>query len=276
MASIEKAFEIVNNKVGSALEQQGYTKRNVTSGDTNELASLFTGEDAAYSVIYYKDKKHMVMRTCAVADGAPDNEWKTIATWIFDPETDSDREAESIGNDFVENVTTPVFKQTVRPKKKKKKDSDEGNGDPVFFSKRLIPVFPELRDEIREEQDSYEEFRAVTFTKEHIVPKVQELLDSGSSSEIDQLAEILSGQYSYGDIDTRPLITIVILNSITDEAKKAAIKENMSDDLIKAWSAAEKFRGKKVKPAKQKKQSLMQKLMAQSIENQKAYNEGRL
>lgn len=276
MASIERAFEIVNKKVEAALSQQGFTAQNVTSADSGELVKLYTGEAIAYSVIYYKDKKHMVMRSCDMADGAPDNEWKTIATWMFDPNTDTEKEAESIGNDFVDNVSTPVFKQNVHKKKKKKKDSDEGNGDPVFFSKRLVAVFPELRDEIREEQESYEEFRAVTFTKAAIVPKVKELLSSGDTSAIDKLSEILSAQYSYGDIDTRPLITIVILNSITDEGEKEAIKRNMSDDLKKAWAAAEKYRGKKVKPAKAKKPSLMQKLMAESIENQKAYTEGRL
>ncbi len=272
MASIEKAFEIVNKKVENALTQQEYKRQNVASTDSNELVTLYTGESTAYSVIYFKDKKHMVMRSCDMVDGSPDNEWKTIATWMFDPATDSEKEADSIGNDFAENVSAPVFKQANRSKKKKKKDSDEGNGDPVFFSKRLIAVFPELRDEIREEQDSYEDFRAVTFTKEHILPKVKALMSSGDSDEIDKLAEILSAQYSYGDIDTRPLITIVILNSIVDENQKEAIKREMSDDLKKAWAAAEKYRGKKVKPAKQKKQSLMQKLMAESIENQKAYN----
>ena len=94
--------------------------------------------------------------------------------------------------------------------------------------------------------------------------------------EVDKLAEILSAQYSYGDINTRPLITIIILNSITDEQQKEDLKREMSPELIKAWKAAEKYRNKKVKPAKKQKQSLMQKLMAQSIENQKTYNEGRL
>ena len=82
--------------------------------------------------------------------------------------------------------------------------------------------------------------------------------------------------YSYGDIDTRPLITIIILNSVTDENQKEALRSEMSEELQKAWKAAEKYRGKKVKPAKKKKQSFMQKMMAQSIENQKAYSEGRL
>ena len=276
MASIERAFEIVNKKVEAALSEQGFKAQNVTSADSGELVKLYTGESTAYSVIYFKDKKHMVMRSCDAADGEPDNEWKTIATWMFDPNTDTEKEAESIGNDFVDNVSAPVFKQVAHKKKKKKKDSDDGNGDPVFFSKRLVAVFPELRDEIREEQESYEEFRAVTFTKEMIVPKVQALMKSGDDKTIDKLSDILSGQYSYGDIDTRPLITIVILNSITDEDEKEAIKRNMSDDLKKAWAAAEKYRGKKVKPAKAKKQSFMQKMMAQSIENQKALNEGRM
>ena len=276
MASIERAFEIVNKKVEAALSEQGFKAQNVTSADSGELVKLYTGESTAYSVIYFKDKKHMVMRSCDAADGEPDNEWKTIATWMFDPNTDTEKEAESIGNDFVDNVSAPVFKQVAHKKKKKKKDSDDGNGDPVFFSKRLVAVFPELLDEIREEQESYEEFRAVTFTKEMIVPKVQALMKSGDDKTIDKLSDILSGQYSYGDIDTRPLITIVILNSITDDDEKDAIKRNMSDDLKKAWAAAEKYRGKKVKPAKAKKQSFMQKMMAQSIENQKALNEGRM
>ena len=275
MVSIEKAFETVNKKVETALTgdtpETTYKKIKVTSTNSNELVTLYTGEALAYSVIYYKDKKHMVLRNCDMAGGEPDNDWKTIATWMFDPESDSEREAESIGNDFYDNLAAPVFKPFQRQKKKKKKDSDDGNGDPVFFSKRLIAVFPELKDEIREEQDSYEEFRAVTFTKGHIVPKVKALMDSGDDREIDKLSEILSGQYAYGDIDTRPLITIVILNSITDNNQKEAIRREMSEDLVKAWAAAEKYRGKKVKPAKKKKQSMMQKLMAQSIENQNAY-----
>lgn len=272
---IEKAFEIVNKKVESALTEQGFTRQKVSGTDSNELVSLYTGESIAYSVIYYKDKKHMVMRSCAMTEDGPDNEWKTMGTWMFDPDTDKEREAESIGNDFAESVSGPRFIQSPK-QKKKKKNSDDGNGDPVFFSKRLVVLFPELKEEIRNEEESYEQFRAVTFTKNCIVPKVAALLKRSNKKEVDKLAEILSAQYSYGDIDTRPLITMIILNSITDPEQKEAINREMSEELSKAWKAAEKYRGQKVKPAKKQKQSFMQKMMAQSIENQKAYSEGRL
>lgn len=269
---INKAFEIVNKKVEAVLSEQGYTKQNVPSTASDELVTLYTNSDTAYSIIYYKSKKHMVMRSCSMTDDGPDNEWKTVGTWMFDPATDGEREAESIGNDFAETLSGPKFIAQTRQQKKKKKNNDDGNGDPLFFAKRLINVFPDLKDEIREEEDSYESFRAVTFAKEHIVPKVHELLENGTEKQIDKLAEVLSAQYNYCDLDTRSVITIVILNSITDEAQKESIKAEMSYDLQKAWKAAEKFRGKKVKPAKKKKQSFMQKMMAESIEQQNALN----
>ena len=268
---INKAFDIVNRKVEATLSEQGYVRKNVTGTDSNELVTLYTGESAAYSVLYYKDKKHMVMRSCSMTEDGPDNEWKTIGTWIFDPSTDGEREAESIGNDFAENVSSPLFVQASKVQKKKKKNSDDGSGDPLFFSKRLVAVFPELKDEIKAEEDGYEQFRGVLFAREFIVPKIDRLLRENKKSDIDKLADILSAQYGYCDLDTRSIITIVILNSITNEDQKETLRENMSSELIKAWKAAEKYRGKKVKPAKKKKQSFMQRMADQSIENRKAY-----
>lgn len=271
---INKAFEIVNKKVEAVLSEQGFTRQNVPSTASDELVSLYTNTDTAYSIVYYKSKKHMVMRSCAMTDDGPDNEWKTMGTWIFDPALDREKEAESIGNDFAETLSGPGFIAQTRQQKKKKKNSEDGNGDPLFFAKRLVNLFPELKDEIRQEEDSYESFRAVTFAREHIVPKVHKVLEGGDEKQIDKLAELLSAQYGYCDLDTRSIITIVILNSVTDEAQKEAIQAEMSYDLQKAWKAAEKFRGKKVKPAKKKKkkQSFMQKMMAESIEQQNALN----
>ena len=268
---INKAFEIVNRKVEAVLSEQGYVRRNVTGTDPNELVTLYTGETTAYSVLYYKDKKHMVMRSCAMTEDGPDNEWKTVGTWMFDPETDKEREAESIGSDFAENVSSPMFAQASKVQKKKKKKDDDGSGDPLFFSKRLVAVFPELKDEIKNEEDGYEQFRGVTFARKYIVPKVEKLLSENDKNRIGKLAEVLSSQYGYCDMDTRSIITIVILNSVDDEEQKEMLRQDMSDELIKAWKAAEKYRGKKVKPAKKKKPGFMQKMMEQSIENRENY-----
>lgn len=247
---IKKAFNIVCDKVSAVLEPQGYKKNKVDSNTDVELVALYTGENVAYSVIYYVEKMHMVMRSCAMTDDGPDNEWKTMATWIFNPETDTEKEAQSIGNDFAETIGTPTNVKRVKQTKKKK--NEDGNTDPVFLMKRLVKIFPELKDEIKAEEDRYYPFRSVTFTREFVVPKVNELLTKGNKGELNKLMALLSAQYLKGDPDTRAIITIVILNSIEDKYSEL-IAPMLSDELLKAHKSALKYKGKKVKPEKVKK-----------------------
>ena len=102
---IAKAFEIITGKVDGVLLGKGYEKHAVADTD-NEKTVLYTGE-VAYSIVYYFDKKRVLLRSCAVTDGEPDNAWKTIATWLFDEESDSIKEAENIGEDFAETIRGP-------------------------------------------------------------------------------------------------------------------------------------------------------------------------
>ena len=97
---IAKALEIITGKVDNVLLNKGYEKHSVADTD-NEKTVLYTG-DVAYSIVYYFDKKRIVLRSCSVTDGEPDNAWKTAATWLFDEEVDGAREAENIGDDFAD------------------------------------------------------------------------------------------------------------------------------------------------------------------------------
>lgn len=183
-----------------------------------------------------------------MTEDGPDNEWRSLATWMFDPETNDKRDATSIANDFVATVTTPVRVKSQRQAKKKKRDED-GNVDPVFLFKRLVQIFPELKDEIFLEEDSYSPFRSATFAKfcssqgEHSLKKQNKQL-------ITKLGAVLSAQYKNGDMDCRSVITIVILNGIDDEASQELMNEALDEVLSKAWKFARKFKGKNVKPEK--------------------------
>lgn len=251
MVKLETAFESISNKLQKVLEGQGFKKQKIAASTSEEMAALFTGEGVAYSVVYFTDKKHMVLRSCAMTDEGPDNKWRVLATWMFDPENDSMKEAESIGNDFVEMVTASKVVKRVAQTKKKKSD-DEGNADPKFFAKRLVGLFPELKDEIKEEENSYYPFRGVAFTEEKILPKINRLLETGTKQEITKLVSILSAQYGNGNADTRSIITIVILNAIDDKYRET-LEETMSDNLKKSWGGARHYKGKNVKPEKVKK-----------------------
>lgn len=258
---LNEAFTHISDRVEETLKPQGFQKVKITSTDDNERVSLYTSENLAYSVIYNCDDQHMVLRECPMSDDGPNNDWKSLATWIFDPEHDTMKEAGSIANDFCDALSAPVAIKKLKQAKKAKKN-DDGNADPLFLAKRFITIFPEIRDEIRDEQDGYYPFRGATFARASIVPRVNELVKNGNKGELKKLGGILSAQYGNGDIDTRSIITIVILNSIPveDEAK---IEEFLDDNLKKAFTYSKKFRGKTVKPEKEKKKK---KTMAQRLE----------
>ena len=248
---LNEAFAHISDRVEETLQPQGFTKVKIQSTDSNEMVALYTSENLAYSVIYTLDDQHMVLRECPMTDDGPNNDWKSLATWIFDPEHDTMKEASSIANDFCDALLAPVAIKKLKQAKKTKK-SDEGNADPLFLSKRFITLFPEIRDEINAEQDGYYPFRGVTFARASIVPRVNELVKSGKSADLKKLGNILSAQYTNGDMDTRSIITIVILNSIPAE-DETKLEEYLDDNLKKAFTYSKKFRGKTVKPEKEKK-----------------------
>ena len=243
---IKKAFNLIVEKVEKELVSAGYTKQKVAADNGNELVALFTSQNVAYSVVYYKDKTHMVLRTCTMTEDGPDNDWKTLATWMFDEES-TEKDAQSIANDFVEGVSGTIAIKRAKQVKQKKKKDDDGNADPKFLAKRFVAVFPELKEEIKYEEDGYFPFRGATFAKEKIAPKLQNYVKRATKGEIEKLAGIFNLQYNNGDIDTRSIITIVLLNSFSDEDYNIVF-EYLSDDLKKASKAARKFKGKKVKP----------------------------
>ena len=80
-----KAFDLITGRLEEELKKTGFTREKVASDDDNELAALFTSENVAYSVLYVIDRQQMILRTCAMtADEGPDNDWKTLSTWLYD------------------------------------------------------------------------------------------------------------------------------------------------------------------------------------------------
>ncbi len=193
---------------------------------------------------------------------------RNVSSWLFDSETVSKKDLDFISKDFVGTIAGKDKVKSLKSKKKQK-NQDESKVTGLFFANRMVNIFPELKEEIQAEKENYEEFRSATFAKEHILPKICELLKSESEkSRIDKFAKLMSDLYKNGTLDARAIITIVILNNIEDEKSVEHLKTVISEELLKAWNAALKYKGKKVKPEKPKKKSLLSKAMeAQNMQN---------
>ncbi len=217
---------------------------------------LLKKENQTYEIFHSASEKRIVLR----------NDNANISTWLFDDENLSKKDLNMIAQDFAEalNQSTPKTAKNA----KKKCPNDESNVTGLFFANRMVNIFPEIKDDIYIEKECYSEFRAVTFTKEILIPKINNLLSNPKANhmEIKKLGKLLSDLYSNASLDVRSIITIGLLNNLNNEA---VLQNFLSDELKKAWQHALKYKGKKVKPEKQKKKaSFMSKALEYQREGQ--------
>ena len=263
----QQAFDLIVEKVGAALAAQGFEKQTEDVQEENGRAVLFLNESFAYSVLYDTAKKRFELRSTTVTEDGPSTNWKSLSVWLFDPDTDKMTEAESISNDFVETIEGPKRIAIVQQQaKKKSKKGDDGNIDPQFFFNRMAGIFPELKEEMALERQTYGQLRNVTFAKTCVVPKVEAMASQYNGTDtFKKMCDLFNDLYMTGDMDVRSIITIVIFNGIQNETAMSNIEAMFSDDLKKCYAACKKMKGKVVKPEKKKKKSLQQKFMADTL-----------
>lgn len=250
----QQALELITNRLNEVLSGQGFTLTQMGKTDTNR-PTLFFGESSAYAVVYEKKSKKFQMRQTALDGQKQPGEWNNMSEWLFDPAADTLKDAESIANDFCDSVEVVVHKRAAVQKAKKEK-TEEKYVDPAFLMKRFIPIFPEISFAIQAHRKMYGAIIPHAMCREFVCPMMQQLLhDPEAKRRQERFFEVLSRNYENGDLDTKSLITLGILNSITD-ARDVELAEGMiSDELKTAWKCARKYRNKKVKPEKVKKRT---------------------
>lgn len=250
---MEKAFSVIVDKVEAALQPAGYKKETRLPEDAAGCIAYFPGEATAYGIFYDDVKQRIELKTCDLEESGKPGSWKSVSLWLFDTQTDGVNEAQSIADDFAETIQGPKRTAIAKAKKKRKKD-DDGNIDPLFFFNRFAGVFPDLKNDIAEEKNTYGDVRAVTFARAALLPKLQELCTgAGEKERVKRCCDLFNDLYANGDMDVRSIITIVILNGLDPEAVDRLFVPDFSDDLAKGYHAAAKLRGKKFKPEKKKK-----------------------
>ena len=237
---MQEAFDLIVEKTAEALKKQGFEQSKDFEDDLGP-AVLFVNKDAAYSIVFKTNDNMFELRSTNMTDDGPNSSWKSVSNWIFDPEQDTLREAEAIATDFIETVEGPSRLEEIRKAQRQAFKDDDNNPGPLFFFKRLVNIFPDLKEQINEERTSYVGFRSVTFAKEFVVPKVENLA----------IKKKESAAFKNGDLDVRSIITMVILNGLSDTAVQN-IMEQADPMLKKGYKYGVKWKGKKAKPEREK------------------------
>ena len=246
------AFTLIQDGLAEELQKQEFHGPEPIDFEKGKAVAYTTGE-VAYCLRYDTSAQRFELCSALISSSGEVGDWRSLSLWLFDEQEGDRRDAESILNDFLDVVRGPKRVAAVQQKRKRGKD-EERNVDPMFFMNRLANLFPELKNELNEERIVYGQVRYVTFVKQQAAPKCEELALSDPDGEsCKKLCALLDDMYKNGDLDVRSIVTVSLLNTMSDEAF-ASLRDRLGEELQKDIKFTRKLKGKKIKPEKPMKQ----------------------
>lgn len=196
-----------------------------------ENDGVFSNDSKSIIVKYDETRKMFTLSVADIVEGAT-GEYSEINAWLFD-ETQNLNDAVSVGIDFTNSLRKEFGI------KRKRADaiielptaSKDGNYDIAAFSKKVLDVFPALKEEYKNHISIYGNFLYLNFFGEHLVPRLVRLFEEGTKKQIKKFYEVVNIAYNKGDRDTvNAVVAVLAAAAYKNEKATANIKEMLDDN----------------------------------------------
>lgn len=203
-----------------------FKENNIVEND-----GVFSNDAKSVAVKYDEQRK---MFTLSVADIEEGNvgEYSEINAWLFD-ESQNLSDATSVGIDFVNSLRKEFGI------KRKRADAiielptatKDGNYNISSFAKKILDVFPALKDEYKNHIAAYGNFLYLNFFGEHLVPRLVKLFQEGTKKQIKKFYEVANPAYNKGDRDTiNAVVAVLAAAAYNNPEVDKNIKEMLSEN----------------------------------------------
>lgn len=248
-------------------------------------APVFTEEETAYLEFTKGDLTLRLLshdNVLDVMEKVTDGEFVKTESNLLDLDDFDDRAIKSLCNEINDTVTSSHGKKARQAAKKapttvsKTAAKNGANYDAYTLASRITSVYPELKDALRDNVQTYSEFLGDDFFVNHANKYIIETIRSNDQKTIKKLFKILSDIYENGSNDVQDLVVVTILGELNNEQEliDRCLAEITDEDFAQTIVAVNKYlasgAGKKAKallknppkykPPKQKKQGMMSSL----------------
>ena len=197
-----------------------------------EKDGFYANEQKSAKIDYDESRKMFTLSVADVEEGQI-GEYHEVNAWLFD-ESHSEKDAVSVGIDFVNSLRKEMGIKTSR-NVNGMVDLPSASKDGVVnvsgFCKKVLDVFPALKDEYKNHISIYGNFLYLNFYGEHLRPRLIRLLEEGTKKQIKKFYDVLEDAYTKGDRDTvNTVVIILVAAAYNNEKVTAAIKEMLKDN----------------------------------------------
>ncbi len=198
------------------------------------IDGIYKNDKKAVAIEYNDERQMYILKTADIAEDGT-FELSEASAWLFD-DSQNAKDAEAVGIDF-----TSTLKEELGIKHTRSKTainavdlptvSKDGAYTITAFTKKVLDVFPALKDEYKEHVAVYGNFLYLNFFGEKLVPQIKAVLLENNKKSVKKLFDILQTGYLQGDRDTvNTIVAVVAAACANDETIKlnavAALGDN--------------------------------------------------
>ncbi|MBR3790008.1 MAG: hypothetical protein IKK46_04070 [Clostridia bacterium] len=192
--------------------------------ENNSSYISYTGEKGRIRIVF---KKNQLALHCATVDeeDTPDDDMKRISLSLLELEEYEEKDLSYIYEEFTESLlNTFKSKHDLRgnvkmptPVSKSKAKNGVQYFDAVTLGNKMGSIYPELKEEYKNNITEYGEFLPEEFFVTHGNKFIEETIRQNDKQKMRKLFNILNEIYDDGTNDTQSLIGVTILGTILSE-----------------------------------------------------------
>ena len=206
------------------LDEHGF----VSEGD------IFKNDKKAFKVSYDEEKQMYILATADICEENGDTEFTVINSWLFD-DSQNAKDAVSVGIDFTDSMRkelgVTVKRRTATNSIDLPTASKGDRMDISGFTKKMLDVFPALKDEYKSHITVYGNFLYLNFFGVHLVPTLKNLFETGTKKQIKKFYDVLEDAYVKGNKETvNAVVAVLCAAAMNNDTVTSAIKDMLADN----------------------------------------------
>ena len=199
-----------------------------------ETDGIYKNDKKAVAVEYNEGRQMFVLKTADIGEDG-NFELSEASAWLFD-DSQNVKDATAVGIDFVSTVRSQLgIKQQRVNAAANAIDlptaSKDGSYNITTFTKKMLDVFPSLKEEYKAHVAHYGNFLYLNFFGEKLVPQIKAILLENNKKTVKKLFDVFQTGYLQGDRDTvNTIVAVVAAACVKDDTAKANMIAALSDN----------------------------------------------
>lgn len=199
-----------------------------------ETEGVYKNDKKAVAVEYSDDRQMYILKTADISEDGS-FELAEASCWLFD-DSQNAKDATAVGMDFVSTIKSELGiksqrKNTALNAIDLPTATKDGSYNITAFTKKMLDVFPALKDEYKSHVAHYGNFLYLNFFGEKLVPLIKAVLLENNKKNVKKLFDVLQNAYLQGDRDTvNVIVAVVAAACVKDDVVKANVIAALGDN----------------------------------------------